>query len=142
MRIPSQDFKYIGIDDEGDTSASYEGEVSKTIASGIVLPGARPRLTRSMISSFQSTYGYQPFSEDLYGCFPPLSLKKTSRNPFARYHPYHTSSPEIAGLLEWCPVHKAHAQGPEGQKGGGVYPHVLPWKTTEPAESSWSREQD
>lgn len=31
MRIPSGDFRYIGIDDEGDTSASYEGEVSDAL---------------------------------------------------------------------------------------------------------------
>lgn len=28
MRIPKEVFRYIGIDDEGDTTASYEGEVS------------------------------------------------------------------------------------------------------------------
>jgi hypothetical protein len=52
MRIPGQDFKYIGIDDEGDTSASYEGEVSQTIARNIALLGARPGLTRSINSRF------------------------------------------------------------------------------------------
>lgn len=90
----------------------------------------------------QYTYGYQPFSEDLYGCFAPLSIKKTSRNPFARYHPYHSSCPEMAGLLEWCPIHKAHSQSPEGHAGGGVYPHDLPWVTTALADVRWSREQD
>ena len=50
MRIPSQDFKYIGIDDEGDTSASYEGEVGLQIPRGIALLGAGPQLTRSIIS--------------------------------------------------------------------------------------------
>jgi hypothetical protein len=52
MRIPSQDFKYIGIDDEGDTSASYEGEVGLQIPRGIALLGAGPQLTRSIISRF------------------------------------------------------------------------------------------
>lgn len=109
MKIPEEDFRYIGIDDEGDTTASYEGE---------------------------KTYGYQPFSEDLYGCFPPLSIKRISRNPFSRYHPYYTSSPELAGLMDWCPVHKAHAQGVEK----GIYPGKVPWEA--PGGLSWSREQD
>jgi hypothetical protein len=29
LRIPEANFRYIGIDDEGDTSASYAGEVSR-----------------------------------------------------------------------------------------------------------------
>lgn len=32
LRIPPASFKYIGIDDQGDTSAAYEGEVSRRMA--------------------------------------------------------------------------------------------------------------
>lgn len=73
MRIPSQDFRYIGIDDEGDTSASYEGEVSKIIASGIALPGARPRLTRSMISRLSR----------------PTAINHSQKTSTAVSHPFH-----------------------------------------------------
>lgn len=50
MRIPSQDFKYIGIDDEGDTSASYEGEVGLQVPRGIAFLGAGPQLIISRCS--------------------------------------------------------------------------------------------
>lgn len=113
LRIPERNFSYIGIDDEGDTTESYEGELN---------------------------YGYQPFSEDLYGCFPPLSIKRTARNPFARYHPYHTSCPELSGILEWCPVHKAHNQVTQSGH-ERIYPYVLPWNS-DPMDKAWSREQD
>ncbi|GHJ84673.1 hypothetical protein NliqN6_1075 [Naganishia liquefaciens] len=113
IKFPEDKFTYIGIDDEGDTRASYEGELK---------------------------YGYQPFTEDPYGCFPPLSLKRLSRNPFMRYHPYHSSTPELAGLLEWCPDHKIQ---PEAGKPSldGLYPLRLPWEET-PPPPRWEREQD
>lgn len=89
--------------------------------------------------ALQLKYGYQPFTEDPYGCFPPLSLKRLSRNPFMRYHPYHSSTPELAGLLEWCPDHKV--QPDAGKPSDGLYPLRLPWEET-PPPPRWAREQD
>ncbi|KAH9485203.1 hypothetical protein JR316_0002110 [Psilocybe cubensis] len=64
--------------------------------------------------------GYLPYSLDLYGCHSLLINKRRSRNPFARYHPYHTSSPEIASLLDWCP---GDAEGGEDT----LFEGDLPW---------------
>jgi len=47
--------------------------------------------------------GYAPFLFSPSGCRPPLSRKRADRNPFSRYPPYHSSTPELAALLEWCP---------------------------------------
>lgn len=69
-------WNYIGIDDEGDTTDQYAGELK---------------------------YGYTPFLSSPSGCHPPLSIKRVNRNPFFRYHPYHISCPEMVELLEWCP---------------------------------------
>jgi hypothetical protein len=130
LKFPEEKFTYIGIDDEGDTRPSYEGEASRFSIQGLFS-------TTNHLFIFQLKYGYQPFTEDPYGCFPPLSLKRVARNPFMRYHPYHTSSPEIAGLLEWCPKHKVQ---PESGKNQGLYPLNLPWEAKPPKR--WGREQD
>lgn len=118
---------------------------------------------RVEMNDFQFKHGFQPFSEDLYGCHPPLSIKKQTRNPYARYHPYHTSSPEIRGLLEWCPATKVRlsvlpvfgsaVQPVEGTENlpriddvavDGLYPGPVPWATNQVvvAEGGWSREED
>lgn len=109
IKYPADRFQYIGIDDEGDTTDSYEGEYQ---------------------------YGFLPFQDDMYGCLPPLSTKRTARNPFARYHPYHTSCPEIAGLLEFCsPQGKPNSQA-------ALYPAALPWETRDEGADGtrWGRE--
>ncbi|KAL7424570.1 hypothetical protein Q5752_000254 [Cryptotrichosporon argae] len=77
IRFPAADFAYIGIDDDGDTTEHYAGELK---------------------------FGFTPFLSAPSGCHPPLSIKRQLRNPFARYHPYHASCPELSGLLEWCPA--------------------------------------
>jgi len=90
MRWPAtKGFRYVGLD-PGDGSANYDGERQN---------------------------GYVPYSQDLYGCRAPLSTKRMMRNVFRRFHPYHSSAPELAGLLDWCPV-----------RGDGVFPGVLPWE--------------
>ncbi|WVF70088.1 hypothetical protein IAT40_004875 [Kwoniella sp. CBS 6097] len=137
VNFPLSRFTYIGIDDEGDTSAHYAGELK---------------------------YGFTPFVHSPSGCQSPLSIKRLVRNPFKRYHPYHISCPELWDLFEWCPdlgVGGGRVLG--GGKGGGKgkgeitlgedeegmkFPGILPW--TEGYDSSrtgqegtvWDRERD
>lgn len=75
---------------------------------------------------FQLKYGFTPFLSSPSGCHPPLSIKRQLRNPFTRYHPYHTSSPELHDLLEWCPPPRENV-GPDGE-GMDVFPGQLPWR--------------
>jgi len=42
------------------------------------------------------------FAKDPYGCSPPLSTKRASRNPFEDSHEYAEKCPELADLLKWC----------------------------------------
>ncbi|GAA6029053.1 hypothetical protein JCM8097_001570 [Rhodosporidiobolus ruineniae] len=88
VRWPSSAFKYIGIDNEGETSGDYEGE---------------------------RKYGLEPFLRDTYGCHGQLLAKRRKRNPFRRFHSYHSSAPELARLLEYCPSNNA------------IFPYPLPW---------------
>ncbi|KDN45066.1 hypothetical protein K437DRAFT_256721 [Tilletiaria anomala UBC 951] len=85
-------FAYIGIDDEGDKIEKYKHEQQD---------------------------GYKLFERDMYGCHGELLAKRKSRNPARRFHPYFSSAPEIAGLLNWCP--------PDGVGLQGTYPKSLPW---------------
>ena len=64
LRWPIQAFEYIGIDNDGETSMDYEGEKEN---------------------------GYKPFERDLYGCGTFLGKKRRSRNPYRRFHGYHSS---------------------------------------------------
>ncbi|GAA5876767.1 hypothetical protein JCM16303_006280 [Sporobolomyces ruberrimus] len=89
LRWPSTAFNYIGIDNEGETSMDYVGEREN---------------------------GYKPFERDLYGCHDFLGKKRKSRNPYRRFHGYHSSAPELRGILEYCP-----------ETGDRVYEGKLPW---------------
>ena len=88
--------------------------------------------------------GYKPFERDLYGCHDFLGKKRKSRNPYRRFHGYHSSgtvalislrvsssllefdqltnvlsdgtAPELRGILEYCP-----------ETGDRVYEGKLPW---------------
>lgn len=64
IRWPSDRFRYVGIDNEGDTSRDYEGE---------------------------RRYGLEPYQRDRYGCHGKLLAKRKKRNPFRRFHGYHSS---------------------------------------------------
>ena len=64
--------------------------------------------------------GYLPYTQDTYGCHGVLLSKRRARNPFARFHSYYSSAPELGPLLNWCP---GRAEG--GQT--AVYPGPLPW---------------
>ncbi|OCF41160.1 cytoplasmic protein [Kwoniella heveanensis CBS 569] len=138
LNFPLSQFTYIGIDDEGDTSAHYAGELK---------------------------YGFTPFVHSPSGCHPPLSIKRLVRNPFKRYHPYHISCPELWDLFEWCPDLGARSGKTKGGKnsGGGSdqvekvmgedeegikFPGTLPWtEGYDPLDSGnqgtvWDRERD
>jgi len=94
IRWPRERFHYIGIDAEGEElMKAQEGE----------------RLN-----------GYLPYTIDTYGCHDMLLSKRRSRNPFIRFHSYHSSSPELAPLFSWCP-------GPSEGGQTAVYGGALPW---------------
>lgn len=89
LRWPASAFAYIGIDNEGpNTDADYEGE---------------------------RKFGLEPFLKDAYGCHGQLAQKRKNRNHFRRFHPYFSSAPEMAGLMDWCP------------RDNSLYPGRLPW---------------
>ncbi|KAF7790360.1 hypothetical protein EIP86_001315 [Pleurotus ostreatoroseus] len=94
LRWPQDKFEYIGIDAEGEEiSKAREGERKN---------------------------GYIPYTLDTYGCHDMLAEKRRSRNPFIRFHPYFTSSPDLAPLLNYCP-NEVHG-GPTT-----IYDGPLPW---------------
>ncbi|KAK4685370.1 hypothetical protein P7C73_g4778, partial [Tremellales sp. Uapishka_1] len=114
--FPLSQFKYIGIDDEGDTTEHYAGELK---------------------------YGFTPFLHSPSGCHPPLSTKRILRNPYARYHPYHASNPELVELFEWCPPLSEASLDEQGSLVGYEgYPGSVPWRNGTDGEVMWDRERD
>ncbi|KAK4050823.1 hypothetical protein OIV83_003245 [Microbotryomycetes sp. JL201] len=85
LRWPKSKFTYIGIDNDHDVEADYEGE---------------------------RKYGLEPWIKDLYGCHAGLLQKRRKRNLYRRFHPYHSSAPELSGLLEYCPMVNELYDGP------------------------------
>ncbi|OJA10507.1 hypothetical protein AZE42_01702 [Rhizopogon vesiculosus] len=79
LRFPATHFEYIGIEP----------------------PASKEESESARIGEFKN--GYAPYKVDLYGCHDFLLAKRLARNPFLRFHSYHTSAPELRGLLEWCP---------------------------------------
>ncbi|PVF99742.1 hypothetical protein CPB86DRAFT_275188 [Serendipita vermifera] len=98
IRWPQSRFQYVGVDvmDEIGRQNGWQGELQ---------------------------YGYTPFTKDLYGCHGELAAKKKLRNPFARFHPYHITNPELISLMEWCPL--THETPPSIVS--QIYPGPLPW---------------
>jgi len=90
IRWPKHQFEYIGIDtrDAKENNIALEGE---------------------------KLSGYTPYSKDLYGCHSELLRKRRARNRSLRFHPYHTYSPELTSLMEWCPADNT------------LYGGILPW---------------
>ncbi|KAE9408607.1 hypothetical protein BT96DRAFT_985487 [Gymnopus androsaceus JB14] len=90
IRWPKHQFEYIGIDtrDAKENNIALEGE---------------------------KLSGYTPYSKDLYGCHSELLRKRRARNHSLRFHPYHTYSPELTSLMEWCPADNT------------LYGGILPW---------------
>ncbi|KAK4050748.1 hypothetical protein OIO90_004970 [Microbotryomycetes sp. JL221] len=89
-RWPSHKFKYIGIDNDHEVEADYKGELE---------------------------FGLKPWQQDVYGCKGLLLEKRKKRNIYRRFHPYHSSAPELTGLMEHCPVNNEWFEG------------RLPWTT-------------
>jgi len=87
---------YVGIDDEG-----ISPEAAHLQAEG------------------ENLRGYSWFAKDMYGCHGALLEKRKKRNPTRRFHPYFTSAPEVADLLDWCPAADSGLQG--------IYRGTLPW---------------
>lgn len=114
--FPAEAFHYVGIDDEGDTTEHYAGELK---------------------------YGYTPFLSSPSGCHPPLSFKRQLRNPYYKYHPYHTSCPEIVELFEWCPIMRGDVESASQME---VFNGPLPWRKaggrSRLGGADWSREKD
>ncbi|EKM60566.1 uncharacterized protein PHACADRAFT_82175 [Phanerochaete carnosa HHB-10118-sp] len=97
LRWPDDRFHYIGIDAEGeDLTTAQTGEVSRR------------------------ENGFLPYAQDVYGCHDFLLAKRRSRNVANRFHSYFTSSPELAGLFNWCP-------GPDEGGQTALYAGPLPW---------------
>ncbi|GAA6013637.1 hypothetical protein JCM10207_004798 [Rhodosporidiobolus poonsookiae] len=99
LRWPASAFKYIGIDNEGETSGDYEGEKANEGVYGA-----------------QRKFGLEPFLRDTYGCHGGLMAKRRNRNPYRRFHSYHTSVPELSRLFEYCP-----------SSATTLFPGPLPW---------------
>ncbi|KAF9564768.1 hypothetical protein CPC08DRAFT_705067 [Agrocybe pediades] len=97
IRWPAQSFHYVGVDPEHDSgSNAVEGERQN---------------------------GYLPYAKDIYGCHSTLINKRRQRNPFSRFHPYYTSSPQISPLFDWCP-------GDSEGGGDALFKGTLPWDRT------------
>ncbi|CUA66832.1 putative protein C57A10,07 [Schizosaccharomyces pombe 972h-] [Rhizoctonia solani] len=78
IKWPVRAFSYVGVDvaDQDDFEVAQDGEHKN---------------------------GFIPYMRDLYGCHDFLAAKRRLRNTAARFHPYHSSAPELADLLDWCP---------------------------------------
>ncbi|CAE6490086.1 unnamed protein product [Rhizoctonia solani] len=78
IKWPVRLFSYIGVDvaDQEDLEVAQDGEHKN---------------------------GFIPYMRDLYGCHDFLAAKRRLRNTAARFHPYHSSAPELVDLLDWCP---------------------------------------
>lgn len=62
---------------------------------------------------------YHQFEADMYGCHGKLLSLRRNRNPARRVPPYAASAPEIATLINWCPMPDSQLQG--------LFPGWLPW---------------
>ena len=77
-------------------------------------------LNTPSVTQYQN--GYLPYTVDLYGCHDFLLEKRRMRNVGMRFHPYYTSTPELAGLLGWCP-----GSDELKREQTDVYDGPLPW---------------
>lgn len=120
LRWPEARFEYIGVDlaDSEKSQRAAQGEVSSRSKKPIT-----PTPLSISYSTPQMLHGYQPYTRDLYGCTGELALKRISRNPFAKFHPYYTTNPELAPLIDWCPAEGSSAGSVEAQ----IYTGPLPW---------------
>ncbi|KAK0532346.1 hypothetical protein OC835_003367 [Tilletia horrida] len=112
------------------TKATWSGQKRWTYV-GIDDEGISPEAARLQAEG-ENSRGVVWFSKDMYGCHGALLEKRKKRNPTRRFHPYFTSSPEIADLLDWCPPPDSGLQG--------IYRGTLPWdlRVTGP-DGGWGR---
>lgn len=78
LRWPITAFNYIGIDnDNGRAGAGVGGNETQTL----------------MMKDYEgeNLNGFKPFEKDLYGCHDFLKEKRKTRNPYRRFHGYHSS---------------------------------------------------
>jgi hypothetical protein len=78
LRWPITAFNYIGIDnDNGGVGAGVGGNETQTL----------------MMKDYEgeNLNGFKPFEKDLYGCHDFLKEKRKTRNPYRRFHGYHSS---------------------------------------------------
>lgn len=66
-------------------------------------------------------------------------MKRLLRNPYSRYHPYHTSCPELAKLFEWCPPPDPAQDVQLGEVTVRQFTGQLPWRVT---STKFDRERD
>ena len=66
------------------------------------------------------------------------------RNPYSRFHPYHTSCPELSDLFEWCPplLNRLPLEDEEGNLigDGFVFDGWVPWRGD--LDTRWDRERE
>lgn len=131
IRWPEDKFHYIGIDAEGEQVAlAREGEVSASpsctrrdaFSPSLLLIHLMANHLRDALltDNAKEKNGYLPYLHDTYGCHDVLLAKRRARNQGARFHPYFTSAPELAGLFNWCPNDVNGGQT-------AVYNGPLPW---------------
>ena len=136
LRWPAERFVYVGIDaeDGADAATAKQGEVRRDVVHPLFSPSLLPPLFLSFARAPALTHappppapspqqlqnGYLPYTQDTYGCRGALLQKRRARNPFARFHSYYSSAPELGPLFNWCP---SRAEGGPT----AVYPGPLPW---------------
>ena len=81
----------------------------------------------AVLTAEQLQNGYLPYTQDVYGCHGLLLSKRRSRNPFARFHSYYSSAPELGALFNWCPGADDEDAGGQGQGQTAVFKGPLPW---------------
>ncbi|HVF49719.1 MAG TPA: hypothetical protein VNA19_06515 [Pyrinomonadaceae bacterium] len=88
LRFPSARFVFSGVNNPADPAAALAAE---------------------------RTHALEPFRRDPYAAHAPLAAKREARNPFRRVHPYLSSCPPLARLLQ--------------HRGPQLFEGELPWET-------------
>lgn len=100
-----------------------------------------PAGRRVLTSPLQLKYGYTPFLSSPSGCHPPLSIKRQIRNPYSKYHPYHSSCPELVDLFEWCPPAPSTPPAEDGSD-IQVFGGEVPWGVKGKGKTRWGKWED
>jgi hypothetical protein len=97
-----------------------------------ILGLTRPEHDLETTKTLEQQHGYLPFSTDLYGIGPELSMKRQTR----RWKPETSISILSDGLED---VVKRLLQWKGGQTGTEIFPQELPWER-EILEEEWEKE--